>query len=190
LQYAFPLLSQSARVSQPAFGSIFSNYLKHYTHWGYCDLDMLIGNLPMFIERSELSDFDIVTYTFGDQEAVYLRGQWTLHRNAIAVSTVWKGCPHLGSQLQKELLLKVAWVRRMESRGIQNYPKRFQSAEGCYSQKAVAAQSLKIKTSNKQVIFSLCCQAIPSCASYIMRSAHSNSLAMVPWTVCWTNCTV
>lgn len=195
-----------------------------------------IGNLPMYVERSELSDFDMVSYSFGDQEAFYLRGQWTIHRNSIAVSTVWKGCAHLSSQLQKELLLKalrarystapmltisnspfdtcssatiplststpplhcltesrshifvpraftplrhristqkrtfyrmigphswqcdgaqVAWVRRMESRGIQNYPKRFQSAEGCYSQKAIAAKALRIKTTNKQARASL-----------------------------------
>lgn len=50
---------------------------------------------------------------------------------------------------------QVAWVRRMESRGIQNYPKRFQSAEGCYSQKAIAAKALRIKTTNKQARASL-----------------------------------
>ena len=91
---------------KPAFGSIFANYLKPYTHWGYCDLDMLIGNLPLFVERSELSEYDVVTYSFGDQEAIYLRGQWTIHRNSIAVSSIWKDCPHLATQLQKELLLK------------------------------------------------------------------------------------
>ena len=26
---------------KPAFGSIFARYLKKYTHWGYCDLDMV-----------------------------------------------------------------------------------------------------------------------------------------------------
>ena len=39
----------------------------------------------------------------------------------------------MGEDLQKELLMKVAWVRRMESRGVKNYPKRFQSAEGYVS---------------------------------------------------------
>ena len=29
---------------KPAFGSIFARYLKKYTHWGYCDLDMVRGN--------------------------------------------------------------------------------------------------------------------------------------------------
>jgi hypothetical protein len=113
---------------------------------------MVLGNLPLFLERDELFDNDVVSYTFGDQEALYLRGQWTLHRNELRVSSVWKGCPHLGQGLQKELLLKVAWVRRMESRGIQNYPKRFQSAEGCYSQKAVELPHMRIKMSNKQFV--------------------------------------
>ena len=94
---------------------------------------MVVGNLPLFVSRAELEQHDIVTYSFGDQEALYLRGQWTVHRNEPRVSSVWQRCEHLAGQLQKELLLKVAWVRRMESRGIANYPKRFQSAEGCYS---------------------------------------------------------
>uniref|UniRef100_A0A7S2CVX3 Uncharacterized protein n=1 Tax=Haptolina brevifila TaxID=156173 RepID=A0A7S2CVX3_9EUKA len=137
---------------KPTFGSIFASYLKTYTHWGYCDLDMVIGNLPLFLEESELREYDLVSYSFGDQEAVYLRGQWTMHRNAHSINTLWKGCPHLGAHLQKELLLKVAWVRRMESRGIQNYPKRFQSAEGCYSARAVGTRGIRIRIANKQFV--------------------------------------
>ena len=68
----------------------------------------MLGNLPLFLEREELFDNDVVSYTFGDQEALYLRGQWTLHRNSPLISSIWKGCPHLGQGLQKELLLKVA----------------------------------------------------------------------------------
>ena len=31
---------------KPAFGSVFEQYLgTEYTHWGYCDLDMVIGTL-------------------------------------------------------------------------------------------------------------------------------------------------
>ena len=46
----------------------------------------------------------------------------------------------------------MAWVRRMESRGIQNYPKRFQSAEGCYSQRAVARDGIRMRMANKQFV--------------------------------------
>jgi len=137
---------------KPTFGSVFASYLKAYTHWGYCDLDMVLGNLPLFLEQSELESYDVVSYSFGDQEALYLRGQWTMHRNVHSITTIWKTCPHLGLQLQKELLLKVAWVRRMESRGIENYPKRFQSAEGCYSHRAVATRGIRIKVANKQFV--------------------------------------
>jgi len=137
---------------KPAFGSIFEQYISDYSHWGYCDLDMVLGNLPLFIEQSELAKNDIVTYSFGDMDALYLRGQWTLHANRHDVSTVWKGCPHLGEDLQKELLMKVAWVRRMESRGIKNYPKRFQSAEGCYSHRAASQPGIRIKMAHKQFV--------------------------------------
>ena len=47
----------------------------------YCDLDMVVGNLPLFVSRAELEQHDIVTYSFGDQEALYLRGQWTVLRD-------------------------------------------------------------------------------------------------------------
>jgi len=137
---------------KPTFGSVFASYLKGYTHWGYCDLDMVIGNLPLFIEQAELDAYDVVSYSFGDQEALYLRGQWTMHRNTHYINTMWKGCPHLGFGLQKELLLKVAWVRRMEQRGLQNYPKRFQSAEGCYSTRAVATRGVRIRVAHKQFV--------------------------------------
>ena len=41
---------------KPAFGTIFEQYLGDYSHWGYCDLDMVIGNLPLFIEATELAE--------------------------------------------------------------------------------------------------------------------------------------
>ena len=67
------------------FGSVFASYLKAYTHWGYCDLDMVIGNLPLFIEqRNQLHD--VVSYSFGDQEALYLRQG--SHRNMNYVNTM------------------------------------------------------------------------------------------------------
>ena len=135
-----------------AFGSIFEQYIAEYSHWGYCDLDMVIGNLPLFIEQRELETQDIVSYSFGDMDALYLRGQWTIHRNQRRISTIWKGCPHLGDDLQKELLMKVAWVRRMESRGVKNYPKRFQSAEGCYSHRATQLMGVRIKVAHKQFV--------------------------------------
>jgi len=75
---------------------------------GFTDFDTILGQLPRFIERPELTQHDIVTYSFGDTEAVYLRGQWTMHRNVPAVNRLWRRCPHLAEGLLQELALKVS----------------------------------------------------------------------------------
>jgi len=31
-------------------------------HWGYCDLDMVVGNLPLFVERAELIDNNMFAF--------------------------------------------------------------------------------------------------------------------------------
>jgi hypothetical protein len=48
--------------------------------------------------------------------------------------------------------MKVEWVRRMESRGVKDYPKRFQLAEGCYSHRATQLPGIRIKMANKQFV--------------------------------------
>lgn len=59
--------------------------MQGYSHWAYSDLDIAFGDLPRWITTEELTDFDIVTYGFGDQSRVYLRGQFTIHKVRIVV---------------------------------------------------------------------------------------------------------
>ena len=132
---------------KPTFGTVFEDFLGDYSHWGYADLDMVLGNLPLFMERAELESEDIVTYSFGDMEALYLRGQWTVHRNRPAINAIWKSCAHLSSGLENELQAKVAALQTRQGSG----PTRFLSAEGCYSVEAVRA-NLRIKIANKQAV--------------------------------------
>ena len=86
----------------------------------------------------------IVTYAFGDMDALYLRGQWTVHRNRPAINMIWQKCAHLGSELERELGNKVAALRQGAST-------RFLSAEGCHSYEAVKA-NLRVKIANKQAV--------------------------------------
>ena len=53
----------------------------------------------------------MVTYAFGDMDALYLRGQWTVHRNRPAINTIWQRCAHLAGDLEQELGKKVAALR-------------------------------------------------------------------------------
>jgi len=135
---------------KPAFGTIFADCLINYTHWGYSDLDIILGHVSRFIERSELLEHHIVTYSFGDSDAVYLRGQWTIHQNLPNVNALWMGCEHLSHGLQQEIHSKVAWVRQNEAAGRSNYHQRFLSAEGCYSHRAMHTKGIKIKVATKQ----------------------------------------
>jgi len=135
---------------KPAFGTIFEGLLTNYTHWGYADLDIILGHLPRFLERSELLEHHILTYSFGDSDALYLRGQWTLHQNLPNVNSIWTGCEHLASGLMLEVARKMAWVQANEKAGRATYHKRFLSAEGCYSHRALHTKGIKVKMATKQ----------------------------------------
>lgn len=90
---------------------------------------------------------------YGDADGLYLRGQWTFHRNDPTVNAVWRSCTNLGPGLERELQLKMAYLRRGadidSSSGRQHT--RFVSAEGCYSKHALHA-GLRIKIAPKQGI--------------------------------------
>jgi len=101
-----------------------------YSHWGYTDLDVAFGDLPAWITSEELNDFDIVTYGFGDQHRLYLRGQFTFHKNNPSVNNIWRQCNHL-SQLDRRNDFKL------------------QSAEGCYSHMVLKSTNLKVKFATK-----------------------------------------
>lgn len=119
---------------KPALGYIFADHLEGYSHWAYADVDMLFGDLGRWIEPGELTDFDIVTYGFGDQERVYLRGQFTFHRNTPEISRLWTRCEYL-SHLDERLAAVMD--------GDAKY--HFESAEGCYSAAVLEVDNIRIK---------------------------------------------
>lgn len=43
---------------KPAYGYIFSEYLRGYDFWGYCDLDVIFGDLGHFITDQILDSYD------------------------------------------------------------------------------------------------------------------------------------
>ena len=43
---------------RPAYGFLFEEYLKEFEFWGYCDTDILIGNIKNFITDTMLKEYD------------------------------------------------------------------------------------------------------------------------------------
>lgn len=124
---------------KPAYGYIFQKYIptKSYTHWGYSDFDVMFGDLPTWITKEELDYFDIVTYGYGDQSRVYIRGQFTFHKNNDKINSIWRSCEYL-SALDDRLLRMIKHKRF-----------QVQSAEGCYSHAVLERKDIKVKYASK-----------------------------------------
>lgn len=43
---------------RPLYGYIFSEYTKNYPYWGYCDCDLIFGQINNFINFHELKEYD------------------------------------------------------------------------------------------------------------------------------------
>ncbi|WP_374172914.1 DUF6625 family protein [Flavobacterium tructae] len=61
---------------RPAFGHLFSEYLKNYEFWGYSDTDIVLGNLGNFITDKILSNYDFISV-----RKEYPSGFFAVYRN-------------------------------------------------------------------------------------------------------------
>jgi hypothetical protein len=59
----FPLdpTKDSLNGLKPRYGAMFADYLHEYTHWGWVDIDTVVGDMGKMIE--DLKNYHIVTYT-------------------------------------------------------------------------------------------------------------------------------
>lgn len=67
---------------RPAFGEIFSDYLKDYDFWGFCDTDLVFGNIRAFMTDALLEQYD----------KLLAMGHFTLYRNNETVNSMYKKC--------------------------------------------------------------------------------------------------
>jgi hypothetical protein len=62
---------------KPAFGKIFEHFLEGYNYWGYCDIDLILGNLSKFILPFYADALDVISFYRG-----FMSGPFCLFRNA------------------------------------------------------------------------------------------------------------
>ena len=70
---------------KPAYGLIFSDWIKNYNFWGYCDLDVIFGNIRSFMTDELLNKYDIVSARHD-----YLTGCFALYRNNLKMQELFK----------------------------------------------------------------------------------------------------
>ena len=142
---------------KPAIGHIFSDLLENYSHWGYSDLDIVFGDLVRWITPDELTDYDIVTYGHGDQNRIYLRGQFTFHKNSPHVNQIWRDCDYLSSMDQRFADV-IAGKKKL----------KVESAEACYSAAVLKRNDLRVKYTVKA-----------------FTDAYGTDMVYNTWTVYW-----
>jgi hypothetical protein len=65
---------------RPAFGIIFSEYLRDFDYWGYCDLDLIWGNLNLILDKGLIMSPDLL----------YSRGHFTLYKNSEEINNLFR----------------------------------------------------------------------------------------------------
>lgn len=69
---------------KPAYGFIFSDILKDYDFWGYCDLDVIFGNICEFMTEDLLDNHDVISV-----RSDWLTGCFLLFKNTLKVNTLF-----------------------------------------------------------------------------------------------------
>ncbi len=72
---------------KPTYGIVFGDLLRDSDFWGYCDIDLLFGNLSNFIDRSVLMNFDIIS-----PHKHFFPGHFCLFRNKQKINTLYQTC--------------------------------------------------------------------------------------------------
>ena len=65
---------------KPTFGYLFEEYVKNYEYWGFCDLDVIFGDLKKFFNVERLKKFD----------KIYDLGHLTILKNCIQTREAFK----------------------------------------------------------------------------------------------------
>lgn len=69
---------------RPAFGIIFSDFIKGYDFWGYADLDVIFGNISSFISEDLLHNHDVISV-----RETYMAGHFALYKNNAHINNLF-----------------------------------------------------------------------------------------------------
>jgi hypothetical protein len=70
---------------KPAYGYIFSDFIKEYDFWGYSDIDVIFGNIRLFMTDELLGEYDLISARHD-----YLTGCFALYRNISFMRELFK----------------------------------------------------------------------------------------------------
>jgi hypothetical protein len=78
---------------KPIYGFLFRDYLKDYQYWGYCDPDMIFGDMQSCLNKHLKTSVDVLS-----SYSEFMAGPFSLYRNTGRVNELFRlspGCQHL-----------------------------------------------------------------------------------------------
>lgn len=84
-----PLTPRKFCDLKPAYGAIFNEYIEGYDFWGFCDMDIIWGDIRKFITNDILEKYDIIS---SRKEAI--SGHFNLFKNTESLTNFYKQIPN------------------------------------------------------------------------------------------------
>lgn len=120
---------------RPAFGKVFEKHIKGYDFWGFCDVDIIWGDIRKFISDALLEQYDIISALEN-----MICGHFTIFKNHDRNLNIHKKDPNykkvfgtskhlrydeigfskIVSKLEVEGLIKVFWDEKLLQDGIKS----------------------------------------------------------------------
>lgn len=83
-----PLTARKFCDLKPAYADIFSEHICEYDFWGFCDMDIIWGDIRKFITSDILKKYDIIS-----SRKENISGHFNLFRNTPQINTLYKEIP-------------------------------------------------------------------------------------------------
>lgn len=97
-----PLSPRKLCDIRPAYGKIFQEYISDYDFWGFCDVDIIWGNIRRYVPEAILSEYDIIS---SRKDAV--AGHFTILRNTAAINSLYLSIPAYKEMLSMDKLMRI-----------------------------------------------------------------------------------
>jgi hypothetical protein len=94
LETEVPLTPRKLCDIRPAYGKIFQEYIKDYDFWGFCDVDIVWGDIRGFITQNVLKKFDIISSRKNKTS-----GHFTIFKNKGEINSLYKSIPEFKEKL-------------------------------------------------------------------------------------------
>ena len=84
-----PLTPRKFCDLKPAYGAIFNEYIRAYDFWGFCDMDIIWGDIRKFITNEILEDYDIIS-----SRKKEVSGHFNLFKNQFEINKMYEQVPN------------------------------------------------------------------------------------------------